>query len=121
MNEHEIARIAAAIHELRPDWPASSLRTIITTHLADKPRRDVCVALAWVACEAGTSTPKRVLEQGPWWRAAGVDSAPARQTYDAADMCSVCSQPEPRCRQVWSEDHEFLSVNEARRTRKART
>jgi hypothetical protein len=74
MNENEIARIAAAIHELRPDWPVASLRSLLARHeLASKSRRDVAVALAWVACEAESKTPARVIESGPWWRAANVE------------------------------------------------
>lgn len=97
MNDHEIERIAAAMHELRPDWPTSSVRTLIKKHLGHKPRRDVCVALAWVACESGTHTPARVLEQtGPWWRAAGVEgdkSAAPRFPSSRDHLCFTCSQP----------------------------
>jgi hypothetical protein len=71
LTENEIDRIANAIHALRPDWPANSLRSLIADpKLATKTRRDVTVALAWVACESETKTPGRVLENGPWWRAA---------------------------------------------------
>ena len=75
MNENEISRIAAAISDLRPDWPAASIRTLLKSpELKSKPRRDVAVALTWVACEVDTKTPKRVLESGPWWRAAAVEN-----------------------------------------------
>ena len=73
MNEHEIERIAAAVNVLRPDWPTSSLRTFIASRLGSRPRRDVAVALVWVACEPATTTPARVLEIGPWWQAAAAD------------------------------------------------
>lgn len=74
MNENEAARIAAMAHALRPDWPVASLRTLLARHeLATKSRRDVAVALAWVACETETTTPARVIESGPWWRAANVE------------------------------------------------
>jgi hypothetical protein len=57
-----------------PTWPVASLRTLLARHeLANKSRRDVAVALAWVACEAETTTPARVIESGPWWRAANVE------------------------------------------------
>lgn len=112
MNEHEAQRIAAAMHQLRPDWPASSLLTLIRKNLMDRPRRDVTVALAWVACESGTATPARVLESGPWWRAAAVEgTATARREWpDDAHRCSVCSLPRERCVQLWT-DHEFLPAS----------
>jgi hypothetical protein len=110
MNEHEAARIASAVHHLRPDWPVKSILTLLLTKLADRPRRDVCVALAWVACESNTATPARVLEQGPWWRAAAVDSAPAgtANTFDRATCCGICSQPERICQSHARPDHEFI-------------
>ena len=68
MNRTEVERIAKAINGLRPDWPWNSLVTFIETHLSDRAYRDAAVALAYVACEAETRTPKRVLESGPWWK-----------------------------------------------------
>jgi len=93
MNENEIGRVAAAAHALRPDWPLASIRTLITTKLADRPRRDVAVALAWVACESGSATPARVLEAGPWWRAAGVETngLPPRPPKPA-EACRTCGR-----------------------------
>lgn len=109
MNEHEIGRLAAAAHQLRPDWPANSLRTFITKNLADRPRRDVAVALAWIACEPNTATPARVLEAGPWWRAAAVEG----ETHvnhvrtDPAHLCGTCSLPKVECERKWANDHAY--------------
>lgn len=66
---NEIARIADAINGLRPDWPVNSLKTWITRNLGDRPYRDLAVALTWVACDANTAGPARVLEWGEWWAA----------------------------------------------------
>ena len=75
MNENEIERIAAMGNALRPDWPIASLRSLLAKPmLATRTRRDVAVALAWVACESATKTPARVLEAGPWWIATNADS-----------------------------------------------
>ena len=95
MNEHEIERISAAMNQARPDWPTKQLRTLLAhPQLADRPRRDVFVALAWVASEPNSATPYRVLEAGPWWKACGVDgttSGGRREWPDDAHRCSVCS------------------------------
>jgi hypothetical protein len=107
MNEHEAERIAAAMHHLRPDWPAASLRTLINKNLINRPRRDVAVALAWVACEAATATPARVLEAGPWWKAAGIEGTTAhRDNPSREDRCHATGLSLDRCRQVWGGDHE---------------
>lgn len=112
MNEHETDRIAAAMHQLRPDWPASSIRTLIRKHLADRPRRDVAVALAWISCETNTATPARVLESGPWWVAAGVagDTTGRREPFDPNSTCHICGRSEGNCRRNTVSDHEFESV-----------
>lgn len=119
MNELEIARIADAMSRLRSDWPAKQLVTLLHhDSLVGRPRRDVLVALVWVASEAGTASPYRVLEAGPWWRAAAVDDTPAprRETYDPGENCSVCSLTQDRCRRTWTGDHEYVSAAQHART-----
>lgn len=110
MNNHEIDRIADCMHRLRPDWPIAQLRTLLKGDgLVNRPRRDVSVALAWVACEQGTSSPYRVLEAGPWWRAAGVEGqSTKRDEPENHERCSTCSLHRDRCRAINSDDHEFL-------------
>lgn len=118
MTPTEIDRLADGFHHLRPDWPTAQLRTLLNSpSLRDRPRRDVLVALAWVAAESGTASPYRVLEAGPWWRAAGVDGTTTsnRDNPGPAQRCSVCSLSEPRCRQLWADDHTFLPAAHAAR------
>lgn len=92
MNETEVSRIAAAINALRPDWPTSSIRTLIAKKLGHRARRDVAVALAWVACESDSKTPARVLEAGPWWTAAaGADDATSRPPK-REEACQICGR-----------------------------
>ena len=116
MNDHEADRIAAATNQMRPDWPAASIRTLIRKNLQDRPRRDVAVALAWVACEANTATPARVLEQGPWWRAAAIDGATTGRALtvswsdgDPREVCGICDMRRPDCEyRAKTNGHEFL-------------
>ena len=108
MNDHEAQRIAAAMHAARPDWPTASLLTLLRKNLIDRPRRDVFVALAWVASEPNTATPARVLEIGPWWRAAGVEGqSTKRPEPDNHDRCSTCALAKDRCRSLHADDHDF--------------
>lgn len=110
MNSHEIERIADAMHHLRPDWPIKQLKTLMTLpQLADRPRRDVTVALAWVACESGTANPYRVLEAGPWWRAVAIDgTTTTREVLTPAERCGICAHANhdgrcPKCPAI--DDH----------------
>lgn len=69
LTRSEIDRSAAAIHNLRPDWPTKSLATFIGTDMATMAYADVVTALTIVAVDPKTQTPRRVLEAGPWWTA----------------------------------------------------
>lgn len=75
MNEIELARLAAMGNALRPDWPAQSLKTFLHA-FAVNAYRDVAVALAWVAADPESQTPKRLSEAGPWWQATKLPGAP---------------------------------------------
>lgn len=101
MNENEVQRIAAMGNALRPDWPIGSLVTLLSKpEIVNRTRRDVAVALAWVACESTTKTPARVLEAGPWWLATNADG----QRSGRSSMNQPCPfhadqiLPCPRCK-----------------------
>lgn len=76
MIDNEAKRLAHAINDLRPDWPISSLTTFFAKHaqIRNRPYRDVAVAMVWVATDMAidgtwaSKTPRRVLEDGPWWQ-----------------------------------------------------
>jgi hypothetical protein len=77
MNEHEIERIAGAMNHLRPDWPIKQLRTLLADpRIAGRPRRDVVIALGYVACESNSASPYRVIESGPWWQSVTAGDGP---------------------------------------------
>lgn len=86
MHDHEAVRLAAAINSLRPDWPVSSLHTFIIRNLAARAYADAAVALTFVAVDPKSSTPKRVLEAGPWWRATQTEAG----TYRPPRKDEVC-------------------------------
>ncbi len=92
MNEHEIERIAGAFNVLRPDWPTGQLRTLLRDKLADRPRRDVMVALSWVAAESGSTSPYRVLEAGPWWKAVGLFTDAPKRNPHPEESCTTCGR-----------------------------
>lgn len=123
MNEHEIDRLASAFHVLRPDWPHASLRTFIAKNLAHRPRRDVAVALAWVASESNSATPARVLTAGPWWKAAAVgDTGSGTVAHtgktvgrdaDPRAVCGICDMWRSDCEQRREvAGHEFVPRSE---------
>ena len=97
MTPTEIDRVAACINQLRPDWPVASLRTLIETKLGSRSRRDVAVAMSWVACDSTTLTPARVLEAGPWWRATNVDGSNTYMPPRTEEACRLCGRHAETC------------------------
>jgi hypothetical protein len=69
IDKADAERIAQAVHDLRPEWPAQSVLTLIgnSADLRTRAYRDLAVAFAYVACDSASLTPGRVREQGPWW------------------------------------------------------
>ena len=69
IDKAEAERISQAVHDLRPEWPAQSVLTLIATNndLRSRAYRDLAVAFAYVACDETSLTPGRVRENGPWW------------------------------------------------------
>ncbi|MFT3877156.1 MAG: hypothetical protein QM708_12145 [Propioniciclava sp.] len=99
MNRMETERLAGAVNKLRPDWPWASLVTFIETHLVEHAYQDAAVALAYIATDATTRTPKRVLESGPWWptRTSSPRAEPGIITYcDHGEPGSSCPACYPR-------------------------
>lgn len=63
----ELQRLAAAINQLRPDWPTTSIQTYLQTH-ANRAYPDLAVAAIAVAVDPTSRTPRRMDEAGPWWQ-----------------------------------------------------
>lgn len=78
----ELARIAAAINLLRPDWPTKSIQTLLENHHASRPYHDLAVAATWIATDPDTKTPARLAEAGPWWAALQTSSTPGPPVFD---------------------------------------
>lgn len=88
INDNDLQRLAAAIHALRPDWPAASLHTYLHAKHAGRSYRDLAVALAWVAADSASKTPARLDENGPWWVAAtAAAGTPQPDRFTACPHC----------------------------------
>lgn len=72
MNRDEAQRIAAAVNRIRPDWRADSIETFLGKNFADRPYRDVLIAITVIASDPYTRTPDLLKSHGPWWIAAQV-------------------------------------------------
>ena len=89
----ELERLAAEGAALRPDWPVRSVLTYLANNHAHRAYRDIAVALAYIATDPTTKTPKRLGEAGPWWM---VSSETAASTVPRAGAIR-CTIPGHEC------------------------
>lgn len=75
MNIDDAKTIAAAVRAIRPDWNPKSVATILADNFGHLPRRQVLLAMMWVASDPKTTTPGRVTTPGPWWAVLPDDQA----------------------------------------------
>ena len=100
ISRDETERLAAMANALRPSWPVKSLTTFIVNELTRRTYREVAIALAWVATDPATDTPKRMLEAGPWWNASRAQAATVsvvvtrcgEHTAHPAARCPECEE-----------------------------
>lgn len=97
----ELERLAAAINQLRPDWPRTSLLTYLSEH-ANRAYADLAIAAVAIAVDPASRTPRRMDEAGPWWQlvnqtvtnVVGPGSEPAcpkpGHEHQLARHCSAC-------------------------------
>lgn len=107
----EAQRLAAALNQLRPDWGASGLMTVIgDQRLVHRPMVDVAVAFVALALDPQTRKPTRIFETGPWWLLAAPraneHNTSAHIRRPAADDCDVCHQPRHP-----DNDHAYVQLN----------
>ena len=102
ISRDETERLAAMANAMRPDWPTKSLVTFISRELTQRTYREAAVALAWIATDPATVTPRRMLEQGPWWLASRAQAATVsviatrcgEHPAHPAARCPECPTPE---------------------------
>jgi hypothetical protein len=99
MTPQELDRCATVAALLRPEWPLGSLKTWFVKFSAKHAHRAYIDTLhAIVACylDPATTTPARLAENGPWWRAAP-NAQPERKITMGTDaqLCRQCHRVLP--------------------------
>jgi len=98
-----------------PRWDepgiVAAIGKVAHLHLAD-----VAHAVLRAAEDRTAKTPGVIAAVGSvHWRDRNPDRPAERKPFDPQGTCATCSQSEARCREVWADDHEFVSVNDHRR------
>lgn len=108
--------LARFIATMRPDWDTPGIEDALGKARSLAPCGDLAIAAIKAASAATNRTPAVIAMEGAHWR--GAEHKPQR-TYDPRGVCQRCGQSEQHCRTRWGDDHEFLSVEEARTVRSA--
>lgn len=104
--------LAAFIHTVRPDWGPDG----ITTALGQARELTSLETLTGWAVRAALNpanrTPAVIAMPGPHRDVPRPGLATIHQ-YDRGRTCSICSEHQDRCQQIWKGDHEFMSIPQA--------
>lgn len=92
--------LAKFIHELRGDWDEPGLVDQISKAAIMASAPAVAIAAIKAAASAKNRTPAVIPLDGEHWRVTAADAKPVRRHYERHELCQVCNNPEPRCRQL---------------------
>ena len=112
ISHKQATTLAAFIATLRPDWQTPGIVAAIGQAREVAPADEVAHAAIRAAVDAKNRTPAVIPLEGVHWR--GAEATPQHNRPDDGHRCSVCNQPQARCRQRWTKDHQFLSVAQAK-------
>jgi hypothetical protein len=98
-----------------PQWDAAGVMAEIGK-VRERSLADVILAVTRAADDRSAKTPGVISAKGSThWQERGTRT-PQREPYDRGGTCSTCSLPHAKCRQVWADDHQYVSVHEYAKT-----
>lgn len=98
-----------------PRWDQAGVMAAIGK-VKERSLADVILAVIRAADDREAKTPGVISAAGSThWQERGIRT-PRREPYDRGGTCATCSLPHEKCRNVWSDDHEYVSVAEYAKT-----
>lgn len=85
ITESQARALAALLHELRPEWVAASILTLLWEHRDEHPFPDLCTAAVTVANDPTKRTPGIIFMDGPHWHPTRPQAATGQQFLTAAE------------------------------------
>lgn len=101
----DILAISQLVSNIRPDWPAAAVASVLQAHSHQADAGDLAVAAIRAAQRSDYRTPKVIGWRGPHWE--GSRTAPNR--LQTGQRCGICGKPEDLCetQRIGDDDHEF--------------
>lgn len=99
INHQQGRTLAKYIHELRPDWDVPGIEYALGQARSMASGPDLAIAAIKAATSAHNRTPAIIGLDGPHWRTNGPE-VERRHVVPRGERCSICANPETRCRQL---------------------
>lgn len=113
MSREQGQAIAALMHRLRNDWDEPGCLAAVAG-VKDRDPYDVALAAVRLCSTPEAKTPGALKVAGQHWRER---VGPAAQVK-SGEWCWTCNHTERICRQLYSNDHEFVPVAKKRPVRR---
>jgi hypothetical protein len=98
-----------------PHWDAPGVMAAIGK-VKDRTLADVVLAVIRAADDREAKTPGVISAPGSsHWKERGTRTRTA-EPYDRGGTCHTCSLPHAKCRALWADDHDYVSVHEYAKT-----
>ena len=104
-SQDDILWISQLVSNIRPDWPAAAVASVLQAHAHQADAADLAVAAIRAAQNTEYHTPKVIGWRGPHWN--GCKTAPGR--LQTGQRCGICGKPEDLCetQRIGDDDHEY--------------
>lgn len=101
----QVDHITALVCQVRPDWPAWQVKSVLQSHAGQVHLADLAVAALRAAQSPTLQTPRAIGWRGPHWD--GATTLPPAIAPRA--RCGVCGKTEDRCAidRPGPDDHTF--------------
>lgn len=116
----DIAALSGILAKLRPHgaprWQAAGVRASLAK-VAHLNAADALMAAIRLSQDRSADTPAQMgIPASECWREKVAEKNARPEPYDKGGSCSTCSLPHEKCRRVWGDDHQFVSVHEYEKT-----
>jgi hypothetical protein len=105
LTRQEGERLAQSINAMRPDWPVSSLLTLIGKR-KERALMDLALELMYVAIDPDTKSPARIDADGPWKRLNHSATAGIQYKVITDNDCAICTRPQ-HAHPLLNDDHPW--------------
>ena len=116
----DVAALSGILAKLRPyrapRWQPAGVRGALAK-VAHLDAADALMAALRLSQDRTAETPAQIgIPSSECWREKVAETTGRREPFDKGGCCATCWLPQDKCRRIWTDDHEFVSVHEYAKT-----